>query len=109
MWGGLGGSGFERGKHADTSRADVLRSGGRSVPTQPQTCIVFLPCRCVIHYQIPASVDVYVHRSGRTARAEAEGLAVALVTPKESARFAALLRALNRPLPPEFPLVRRGC
>ena len=38
--------------------------------------------RCVIHYQIPASVDIYVHRSGRTARGSADGLAVALVAPK---------------------------
>jgi hypothetical protein len=73
---------------------------------------IFLPqpsCnhRCVVHYQLPASVDVYVHRSGRTARAEAEGISVALVTPKENARFLALLRAMNRDEPPEFPLVSR--
>lgn len=48
--------------------------------------------RCVVHYQIPASADVYVHRSGRTARAAEEGLAVALVTPREAPRFTALLR-----------------
>lgn len=39
----------------------------------------------MVHYQLPASVDVYVHRSGRTARAEAEGISIALVTPKASA------------------------
>ena len=61
----------------------------------------------MIHYQLPASVDVYVHRSGRTARAEAEGIAIALVTPKENARFLALLKAMKRGEPPEFPLVRR--
>ena len=44
----------------------------------------------MIHYQIPASVDIYVHRSGRTARGSADGLAVALVAPKEAARYAAL-------------------
>jgi ATP-dependent RNA helicase DDX24/MAK5 len=60
----------------------------------------------VVHYQLPASADVYVHRAGRTARAEAEGLSVALVTPKENARFLALLHALKRGEPPEFPLVR---
>lgn len=49
---------------------------------------------CVVHYQIPAAVDVYVHRCGRTARAAAEGISVALVTPKESARFSALLKVL---------------
>lgn len=61
--------------------------------------------QCVIHYQLPASVDVYVHRSGRTARADAEGIAIALVTPKESQRFSALLRALKREEEsPEFPI-----
>jgi len=44
----------------------------------------------VIHYQIPASVDIYVHRSGRTARGDADGLAIALVAPKEAPRYAAL-------------------
>lgn len=51
--------------------------------------------KCVVHYQIPASVDTYVHRCGRTARAEEEGIAIALVVPKESPRFLALLRALG--------------
>jgi superfamily II DNA/RNA helicase len=46
--------------------------------------------RCVVHYQIPATVDVYVHRSGRTARANEDGLSIALVTPRESARYNAL-------------------
>ena len=44
----------------------------------------------MVHYQIPATVDVYVHRSGRTARANEDGLAVALVTPREAARYIAL-------------------
>ena len=57
-----------------------------------------------MHYQVPASADVYVHRSGRTARAAADGLAVALVTPREAPRYAALMRALGREPPPEFPV-----
>ncbi|KAG7669560.1 hypothetical protein Ndes2526B_g05899 [Nannochloris sp. 'desiccata'] len=60
--------------------------------------------RCVVHYQLPASLDVYVHRSGRTARADKDGIAIALVTPKEDARYRALLRALGREEPPLFPL-----
>ena len=60
--------------------------------------------KCVVHYQLPASLDGYVHRSGRTARAEAEGVAIALVTPKENGRYRALLKALDRQEPPEFPL-----
>ena len=35
----------------------------------------------VVHYQLPRSAEVYVHRSGRTARAGAGGLSVALVEP----------------------------
>ena len=51
--------------------------------------------RTVVHYQVPASADVYVHRSGRTGRAGAEGIAIALVTPKEAPRYAALLQVPN--------------
>ena len=59
---------------------------------------------CVIHYQLPASADVYVHRSGRTARAAQEGIAIALVTPQEAGRYQGLQKALSRPLPEEFPV-----
>lgn len=44
----------------------------------------------MIHYQIPAAVDIYIHRCGRTARAQNEGISVALVSPKEALRFRAL-------------------
>ena len=60
--------------------------------------------RCIIHYQLPASADVYVHRSGRTARGEAEGISIALVGPKEQSRSQALWRALDREPPAEFPI-----
>lgn len=49
----------------------------------------------MIHYQIPASVDIYVHRSGRTARGDADGLAIALVAPKEAPRYAALQQVIR--------------
>ena len=58
----------------------------------------------MIHYQLPASADVYVHRSGRTARGQAEGISIALVGPKEQTRFQALWQALERDAPPEFPV-----
>lgn len=38
----------------------------------------------VIHYHLPRSADVYVHRSGRTARAEKEGVSVMICSPEES-------------------------
>jgi superfamily II DNA/RNA helicase len=50
-------------------------------------------------------VELYVHRSGRTARAQADGLALMLVTPGERSRYAQLCKALGQPhgLPP-FPV-----
>ncbi len=63
-----------------------------------------------MHYQLPASADTYVHRCGRTARGlEGEGIAIAIATPKESARFQALLKALGRSeAPQEFQVVGAG-
>ncbi|GAX73897.1 hypothetical protein CEUSTIGMA_g1347.t1 [Chlamydomonas eustigma] len=52
--------------------------------------------RCVIHYQLPATVDTYIHRCGRTARAGEDGLSLALITPRESPRWTALMKALGR-------------
>ena len=37
----------------------------------------------VIHYHVPHSADYYVHRSGRTARANKKGVSVLLCAPKE--------------------------
>ena len=37
----------------------------------------------VVHYQLPRSADLYVHRSGRTARARQDGLSVMLCSPEE--------------------------
>lgn len=37
----------------------------------------------VVHYHVPHSADFYVHRSGRTARANRTGISVLLCAPKE--------------------------
>jgi superfamily II DNA/RNA helicase len=37
---------------------------------------------CVIHFDLPADSKDYVHRSGRTARAGAEGIVISMVTPE---------------------------
>ena len=59
--------------------------------------------RTVVHYQVPLSAEAYVHRSGRTARATADGLALLLVTPGERSRFASLCVALGRAPTRGFP------
>jgi ATP-dependent RNA helicase DDX24/MAK5 len=37
----------------------------------------------VIHYHLPRAADMYVHRSGRTARADASGSSILLCAPEE--------------------------
>jgi ATP-dependent RNA helicase RhlE len=53
----------------------------------------------VVNFDVPADPDAYVHRVGRTARAEATGDAFTLVSPDEETDLKAIERALGRPLP----------
>jgi len=53
----------------------------------------------VINYDIPENSDDYLHRIGRTARADAEGAAFTFVTPQESEHLANIERALGKNLP----------
>jgi superfamily II DNA/RNA helicase len=39
--------------------------------------------RYIIHYHLPATEEVYVHRNGRTARMDASGTAILLLSPEE--------------------------
>lgn len=50
----------------------------------------------VIHYQVPRTSETYVHRSGRTARAQKEGLTLLLIEPTEVPHYARLCRTLGR-------------
>jgi ATP-dependent RNA helicase DDX24/MAK5 len=50
----------------------------------------------VIHYQIPRSADVYVHRNGRTARAMREGFSLLMCAPDERRLLRGLLGSLGR-------------
>ena len=49
----------------------------------------------VVNYEVPPSVDTYVHRVGRTGRAEAAGTAVTLVAPEELATLRAIEKTLS--------------
>ncbi|THH03666.1 hypothetical protein EW146_g10368 [Bondarzewia mesenterica] len=50
----------------------------------------------VVHYQIPRSADVYVHRNGRTARAKRSGFSMLMCGPEERRVVRALLGSLGR-------------
>ncbi|MCP4201024.1 MAG: DEAD/DEAH box helicase [bacterium] len=53
----------------------------------------------IINYGIPENVEEYVHRAGRTARGDAEGIASTIATWKHKEEIAMIERALGRPLP----------
>ena len=61
----------------------------------------------VINYDVPGDGEDYVHRIGRTARAEADGSAYTLVAENEQGKFAAIERLIGRevektPVPEEL-------
>jgi len=87
-------SALKNGKHSVLVATDVAARG-----------LDVKGVELVIHYQIPRSADTYIHRSGRTGRADQLGAAVSLVTPKERAQYYALLKSLNRDGPLDaFPI-----
>ncbi|CAI5445770.1 unnamed protein product [Caenorhabditis angaria] len=50
----------------------------------------------VIHYQVPKKAEIYIHRSGRTARASQRGLTVLLVDSQSKQFYIKLCKGLNR-------------
>lgn len=52
----------------------------------------------VINYDVPDSADTYIHRIGRTGRAEREGDAMTLVTKEDAAIIWAIERTLGGPI-----------
>jgi ATP-dependent RNA helicase RhlE len=52
----------------------------------------------VVNFDVPVSADDYVHRVGRTARAELTGEAFTFASPDESEELRAIERAVGKPL-----------
>lgn len=53
----------------------------------------------VVNFDVPVTPDDYIHRVGRTARAEAIGEAFTFVSPQEEDELKAIERAIRRTLP----------
>jgi ATP-dependent RNA helicase DbpA len=53
----------------------------------------------VVNFELPFQPEIYVHRVGRTGRAETAGLAVSLVGPQDRAKVKAIEAAVGSPLP----------
>ena len=53
----------------------------------------------VVNYDVPPNEEDYVHRIGRTARAERKGEAITLVTPDDMRRFGKIERLIEKEIP----------
>ena len=66
----------------------------------------------VINFDVPAAPEDYIHRVGRTARAEMTGSAFTLVSPEEEGDLRAIEKAIGRRLPrvtvPDFDYTARA-
>jgi len=56
--------------------------------------IKFLPC--VINYELPRSPKDYVHRIGRTGRAESPGQAISFITPEDQHHFKVIQKKMGK-------------
>lgn len=53
----------------------------------------------VVNFDLPEEPETYVHRIGRTARAEASGMAVSFCTPDDGGLLSQILRYIKRDIP----------
>jgi ATP-dependent RNA helicase RhlE len=93
--------------HADRTQAqrsaalEGLRSGRYTALVATDVAARGLDIEAVTHvinYEVPATREAYVHRVGRTGRADATGTAVTLVAPEERKALDMLARAVGIPL-----------
>jgi ATP-dependent RNA helicase RhlE len=59
--------------------------------------IQFLPC--VINYELPRSPKDYIHRIGRTGRAESAGQAISFVTIEDQHHFKVIQKKMGKEVP----------
>ena len=50
----------------------------------------------VLNYNLPDETEQYIHRSGRTGRASATGISIAIITPREKGRLKDIQRVLKK-------------
>ncbi|OGO41508.1 MAG: hypothetical protein A2Z04_00560 [Chloroflexi bacterium RBG_16_57_9] len=77
--------GFRAGRHRVLVATDVA---GRGIDVEGISH--------VINYDLPDTAETYVHRAGRTARVEAEGQAISLVTPADEPAVYAIERTIGQ-------------
>jgi ATP-dependent RNA helicase RhlE len=81
-------AGFKSGEHRVLVATDIVARG-----------IDVEELGHVVNFDVPADPDAYIHRVGRTARAESTGDAFTLVSPDEEEDLRAIERAIGKALP----------
>jgi ATP-dependent RNA helicase RhlE len=81
-------AGFKNGRHQVLVATDIA-ARGIDVETLGH----------VVNFDVPLAPEDYIHRVGRTARAEATGFAFTLVAPNEEDDIRRIERAIGKPLP----------
>lgn len=54
----------------------------------------------VVHYELPEDPEAYIHRSGRTGRANKKGVSIAIVSPTEKRRLLFIQKMTKAPIQP---------
>jgi len=94
--------------HGDLDQRDrdqvLVRFANRSVSVLVATDVAargldIKELSAVINYELPRDPEIHIHRIGRTGRAGEQGLALSLVTARESRRVLAIEDALGSGLP----------
>jgi ATP-dependent RNA helicase RhlE len=88
----------KKSQHARTKALEAFKAGKLRVLVATDLLargidIEFLPH--VINYELPRSPKDYVHRIGRTGRAEATGEAISLITPQEEHHFKVIQKKMK--------------
>lgn len=83
---------FKAGKIKVLVATDIM-SRGIDIP--------FLPC--VINYELPRSPKDYIHRIGRTGRAESSGLAISFVNSEEQHHFSVIQKKMKKSVEIQLP------
>ena len=81
-------SGFKSGKYRVLVATDIAARG-----------IDVTELGHVVNFDVPAAAEDYVHRVGRTGRAQAVGTAFTLVSPEEEGNLKGIEKAIGRRLP----------
>lgn len=94
------------GRKSDKDRRKILNSLNQSIKDQKVHFVVCTDANsrgidipsmdCVISFDIPIDIKSYIHRSGRTARAQMNGSVFTLVTPRQSKDFDDMIRKIQR-------------